>query len=218
MTTDDLIQQLGRDLRPVRRLLPSWQRAAVWLACGVVYVVAVAIVGWFRRGGLGVESTAPYVLQQGALAFTACLAALTAFASVVPGMRSRAIAALSIPLAAIMLALLWGAWRDLEQLGTFGLGRETDWPCVLSITLGGTALWGVASAMLRRGAVLEPRTTSLLAAVAALSLANIEACVSQVHAFTATVIVWHGATAASLMLAVIMVGPWVLVRRPSDVR
>jgi hypothetical protein len=218
MTTDDLIQQLGRDLRPVRRLSPSWQRATVWLACGVVYVVAAALVGWFRRGALGVEAAAPYVLQQGALAITACFAALAAFASVVPGIRSRATAALSIPLAAIMLALLWGAWRDLEQVGTFGLGRETDWPCVLSITLGGTALWGVASAMLRRGAVLEPRTTSLLAAVAALSLANIEACVSQSHAFAATVIVWHGATAASLMLAVIMVGPWVLVQRPSDVR
>ena len=218
MTTDDLIQQLGRDLQPVRRLAPSWRRAAVWLACGVVYVVAVAIVGWFRRGTLGVESHAPYVLQQGALAFTACLAALAAFASVVPGMRSRAVTALAIPLVAIVFALLWGTWRDLEQAGTFGVGRETDWPCVLSITFGGIALWGVASAMLRRGAVLEPRATSLLAAVAALSLANIEACVSQVHAFTATVIVWHGATAAALMLAVTMGGPWVLVRRRRGVR
>ena len=118
-----------------------------------------------------------------------------------------------------MAALLWGTAHDLEQFGTAGLGRETDWPCVVSITLGGLALWGVASAMLRRGAVLEPRATSVLAGIAAVSLANIEACISRVHAFTGTVIVWHGATAASLMLTVIMVSVHgVLVRRPSDVR
>ena len=57
MTTDDLIQQLGRDLRPVRRLSPSWQRAAVWLACGVVYVVAAALVGLVstRRAWCGIS-------------------------------------------------------------------------------------------------------------------------------------------------------------------
>lgn len=216
MTTDDLIQQLGRDLQPVRPLRPSWQRAAVWLACGVAYMVAVASVGWFRRGTLSLESTGPYVLQQAALVFTACLAALAAFASVVPGMRNRALATLAIPLTAIMLALLWGTWRDLDRLGTFGLGRETDWPCVLSIALGGIALWGVASAMLRRGAVVTSRATSMLAALAALSLANVEACLSRVHTFTATVIVWHGATVALLMLAVTLLGPWVLVRRRSE--
>jgi hypothetical protein len=48
--------------------------------------------------------------------------------------------------------------------------------------------------------------------VAAVSLANVEACVSRVHAFTATVIVWHGATAALVMIGFMALGPWVLRR------
>jgi hypothetical protein len=66
--------------------------------------------------------------------------------------------------------------------------------------------------MLRRGAVLQPRVTSMLAGIAAVSLANIEACVSRLHGFTATVIVWHGAAVAVLMLALVLLGPRLLSR------
>jgi hypothetical protein len=212
MKTEDLIHQLGAELRPVRRLLPAWQRAAIWLACGVIYVTAMVTFAWVRRGALGAESDAPYVLQQAMLGLTGILAALAAFASVVPGTASRARAAMVAAIGLMMAALLWGTLRDLQQFGTLGVGRETDWPCVVSITLGGMALWAIASVMLRRGAVREPRLTAALAAVAAVSLANIEACVGRVHVFTATVVVWHGATVALVMLAVTALGPRVLNR------
>lgn len=211
--TDDLIHRLGRELRPVQRLLPPWQRAAIWLACSVMYVAAVVTFAWVRRGALGVESDAPYLLQQTALGLTGILAALAAFASVIPGSASRARAALAAPIGLMMAALLWGSMRDLQQFGTVGVGQETDWPCVVSITLGGLALWAVASTMLRRGAVLDPRLTAALAGAAAVSFANIEACLGRVHVFTATVVLWHGATVALVMAAVVALGPLVLSRR-----
>jgi hypothetical protein len=213
MKTEDLIHQLGGELRPVRRLLPPWQRGAIWLACGVLYVTAVVTFAWVRRGALGAESDAPYVLQQTALALTAVLAALAAFASVVPGTASRARAMLAAPIGLMMAALVWGTIRDLQQFGSVGVGRETDWPCVVSISLGGPALWTVAGIMLRRGAVLQPRLTAALAGVAAVSLANIEACLGRVHVFTSTVIVWHGAAVVLVIAAFVAVGPWVLNRR-----
>ena len=213
MKTEDLIHQLGEELSPVRRLLAPWRRAAVWLACGVVYVAAVVTFAWARRGALGAESDTPYVLQQAALALTGILAALAAFASVIPGTTSRARAALAAPIGLMMAALLWGTMRDLQQFGTIGIGRETDWPCVVSVLFGGLALWAVASAMLRRGAVLEPRLTAALAGVAAVSLANIEACFSRVHVFTVTVIVWHGATVAFFLVGVVALASRVLSRR-----
>jgi hypothetical protein len=67
--------------------------------------------------------------------------------------------------------------------------------------------------MLRRGAAFEPRVTTALAGVAAISLANVEACISRAHAFTATVIAWHGLTIAVLMIALMTLGPRLLVRR-----
>ena len=90
---------------------------------------------------------------------------------------------------------------------------ERCWPCVVSITLGGVALWVAAGMMLRRGAVLEPRQTAMLAGIAAVSLANIEACLGRVHAFTSTVIVWHGATVALVLTAFVVLGPWAFNRR-----
>src|SRR5688500_13650589 len=207
MKTEDLIHRLGRELRPVHRLRPPWQRAAIWLACAVMYVAAVVTFAWVRRGALGAESDAPYVLQQATLGLTGILAALAAIASVIPGIASRARAALVAPIGLLMAALLWGTILDLQHFATVGVGRETDWPCVVSIALGGLALWAVAIAMLRRGAVLEPRLTAALAGVAAVSLANIEACVSRYHAFTATVIVWHGVTIALVMVGVVALGP-----------
>ena len=212
MKTEDLIDELGRELNPVRRLRPPGRRAAVWLLCGGLYVAAMVTIAWVRRGSLGVEANAPYVLQQAALASTGVLAALAAFASVIPGSTSRARVALALSLGVMMVALAWGTLRDVQQFGSAGVGRETDWPCVASITLGGLALWAIAGVMLRRGAVLEPRATVLFAGIAAVSLANIEACVGRVHTFTATVLIWHGATASVLLLGLIALGPWVLGR------
>jgi len=175
--------------------------------------VAVWIYTWIRRGTLGAESAPPYLLQQGALVLMAVLGAVGAFASVVPGAPSRAGVGLLLALVMMMAALMWGTSLDLRQFGTAGIGREADWPCVVSITLGAVMLWMFAVALLRRGAVLDPRTTSVLAGVAALSTANIEACVSRIHAFTGTIILWHGTTAAIVLLGLTMFGPRLLGRR-----
>ena len=206
MQTEDLIRQLGRELAPVRRLAPPWRRAAVWLASGAVYVAAVVLWARVRRGRLGIEAEPWYVVQQAALAAAACAAAVSAFASVVPGSGTRARWALAASVLVMAASLAWATMSDVRELGTLGVGQETDWPCVVSITLGGIGLWMVAAAMLRRGAALDPRLTSLLAGVAALSLANIEACVSRPHAFAITVIVWHGVTSGVVLMALTSLG------------
>jgi hypothetical protein len=52
--------------------------------------------------------------------------------------------------------------------------------------------------MLRRGAPLTPGLTAFLAALGALSVANIEACLTRPHAFALTVLLWHGGTLAAV--------------------
>jgi hypothetical protein len=153
------------------------------------------------------------VLQQLSLLALVYLAALAAFTSAIPAAGNRARRALLIPGGVMLIALIWGVARDLQQLGTLGLGRETDWQCVLSILVGGVVLWGGMIAMLRRGAALEPRTTSVLTAAAALGLINIGDCISKLHRFTATVVVWHGLTVAVVIGVLALCGPLVLTRR-----
>src|SRR4029078_927520 len=127
-------------------------------------------------------------------------AASAAFRSVIPGRPTSGARTVVLVSATVMVgALCGGAVQDIRTEGTLGLGRETDWPCVVSISLGAPALWALAVAMLRRGAPLTPISTSVMVAVRALSVANLEACISRPHAFTGTVIVWHGLTVIVLL-------------------
>jgi hypothetical protein len=118
----------------------------------------------------------------------------------------------------VMAALLWGCIIDVQLRGTLGIGSETDWPCVASISLGGSLLWALGVAMLRRGAPLSPRISSLLAGVAAFSVANLEACVSRSHAFTITVLLWHGMTTALVVAALAYVGGGLIAWRTLETR
>jgi hypothetical protein len=60
--------------------------------------------------------------------------------------------------------------------------------------------------MLRRGAPLTPNLTVGLAALAALSFANIEACLTRPHAFALTGLLWHGGTVAAIATLCALMG------------
>jgi hypothetical protein len=214
MNTEDLIQRLGDDLRRVRPLAPPWRRAATWLACAAAYLSGVVLIAWARRRSL--DGLGSDVAQQGALIATAIAASIAAFASVVPASDRRVLGIPLVPGLLVMGALVWGCVTDIRMLGTLGVGRETDWPCVISISIGGSLLWALGVAMLRRGAPMTPRVSSLLAGVAALSVANLEACLSRGHTFTITVLLWHGMTTAVLVAAFAQLGPGLLIWKRSE--
>ena len=216
MKTEDLIQRLGDSLGPVRPLAPPWRRAAAWLGCAAAYVGAVVLIAWVR--GRSLAGAGADITQQGALIATAVAASVAAFASVVPASNRRALGIPLVPGMLVMAALLWGCIVDVRLQGTLGIGREADWPCVASIAVGGALLWAVGVAMLRRGAPLTPRLSSLLVGVAAFSVANIEACLSRSHTFTITVLLWHGTTTALLVAALAHVGRGLLTWKTLETR
>ncbi|BCS32617.1 hypothetical protein TBR22_A18310 [Luteitalea sp. TBR-22] len=219
MNTDELIQRLGDDLAPVTPLAPPARRAAGWLLGAAAYVGGMAALAVSRHGHAAVTAEPLYVAQQATVVVMAASAAVAAFASVVPGRNRKWLAVPLVPAAVAILLLALGCIGDLHRLGSLGVGAETDWPCVISIAVGGVALWGVAMTMLRRGAALSARTTGALAALAALGAANLEACVTRPHAFTITIVVWHGLTAIVLLAVLSSVAPrvlpWPIVGRPA---
>ena len=211
MKTDDLIERLGTDLRPVRPLASPGRRGAIWLTIAAGYILVVLVTSWFRRGALlGVSTDPVYLLQQFALIAAAVPSAVAAFASVIPGDSRRLRRMPLVAVAIVMLTFVWGMVRDVNIHGIIGVGGETDWPCVVSIVAGGAILWSVAAVMLRRGAPLAPAGTSLLAALAAVSLANVEACMTRSHAFSVTVLVWHGMTSMLVIAVAVALGRHVL--------
>ena len=216
MKTEDLIERLGNDLGPVKPLAAPWRRAAGWLACAAAYLCGVVLFAWAR--GRSLDGAGANILQQGALIVTAASASVAAFASVVPAADRRVLGVPLVPGMLVMASLLWGCIVDVRLQGTLGIGRETDWPCVASISLGGTLLWALGVAMLRRGAPLTPLISSLLAGVAAFSVANLEACVSRSHAFAITVFLWHGVTTALVVAVLAYVGRGLIAWRTLETR
>lgn len=195
MKTDDLIERLGRDATVVTPLPPPARRTVAWLAFGAIYLV-VAVTTVLAMMSRDMAAVTPLsLLQQGLALLTGIAAARAAFISVVPGSNGRARVLPMIAGALWVAALLSASVLDVQASGTLGITAETDWSCVLSMTIGGLVLGAPMLVMLRRGAPMTPWASAFLGGLAAVSLANIEACLARPHLFAMTILLWHGATA-----------------------
>jgi hypothetical protein len=206
MRTDDLIDQLGRDVTVARPLPTPGMRTAVWMIWAVSYLIVVAVMMFAVMSSAGVTPTPLYLVQQSAALVTGILAARAALASVIPGANDRVWVLPAIGVATWAAALLWAGVLDLQASGTLGVTSQSDWPCVASMTVGGLLVGFPLVWMLRRGAPLTPHLTAFLAALAALSVANIEACLTRPHAFALTVLLWHGGTVAAIAALCALMG------------
>ena len=198
MRTDDLIDRLGRNVTVARPLPTPGRRTALWTVWAVSYLIVVALMMFAVMSSAGVTPTPLYLVQQTAALVTGIMAARAALASVIPGSKNRVWVLPAIAGASWGAALLWAGALDLQASGTLGVTSQSDWPCVASVTVGGFLVGAPLAWMLRRGAPLTPGLTAFLAALAALSFANIEACLTRPHAFALTVLLWHGGTVAAV--------------------
>src|SRR5882672_1972289 len=206
MKTDDLIDRLGRDLTVVRPLPTPGMRTAVWMLWATGYLVVVAVMMFAVMSSAGATPTPLYLVQQSAAIVTGIIAARAAFVSVIPGWNNRVWVLPAIGATVWTVSLLWAGVRDLQTTGTLGVTSQSDWPCVASMTVGGLLVGFPLAWMLRRGAPLTPNLTVGLAALAALSVANIEACLTRPHAFALTVLLWHGGTVAAIVTLCALMG------------
>ena len=206
MKTDELIDRLGRDVTVTRPLQTPGMRTAVWMVWALSYLILVAVMMFAVMSSAGVTPTPLYLVQQSAALVTGIMAARAALASVIPGANDRVWVLPAIGVATWAAALLWAGVLDLQASGTLGVTSQSDWPCVASMTVGGLLVGAPLAWMLRRGAPLTPNLTVGLAALAALSVANIEACLTRPHAFALTVLLWHGGTVAAIVTLCALMG------------
>ena len=178
-----LIDRLGTDLVPVRRLLPPWLRTAGWLL--VVVALAVGLLMHYGADPMLRRWAATPDLAWagiGAVA-TAISAAWAAFALGVPGRRA-AWAWLPLP-----GALLWvgasglGCLRTWIAPGTELAGVHQSADCLLFIISFSVPLSALLIVLLRRACPLRPVLTAVLIglASAAASASLLEIC----HSFDA---------------------------------
>ena len=196
-----LIDRLGTELVPVRRLLPPWLRTAGWLLA----VAAIAAVVRMRYGAdpmLRRWAGTPDLGWAGMGAvITAITAAWAAFALGVPGRRA-AWAWLPLP-----GALLWigasglGCLRNWIAPGTHIASMHQSADCLVFIISFSIPLSALLIVLLRRACPLRPVLTAVLIglASAAASASLLEIC----HSFdaAATDLLTH-ALAVAVVVAV----------------
>ena len=185
-TTEDLIQALAADAKPIRRLRPPLMRAAGWLAlfAAVLGVVTLATGAWpemiarLKDQRFAVELTATFI--------TGLAAVIAAFYLSVPD-RSRFWGVLPLPPLLLWLASSgYECYRNWIELGPQGwrLGRSGDcfvFILVMSIPVALALYWA-----LRRAAPLDLTRVLIVGGlgVAALSAATLQFY----HPFDVTVI------------------------------
>lgn len=206
MNTNDLIEDLGRGLKPAVPLWPPGRRAAAWSLGAAVYL-GLFVAGMSAVDAHGGGAGAGFWVSQIAAVVMGLLASRAAFASVVPGLptRSRVWAALA---AGVWLGTLVAASpRDFDWATVLAASHE--WVCVGFIVLGGAPLMWALAVMLRRGAPLNPATTAAFAALAVGALANVGACLSLQHANSAITLAWHGGVVLALVAVAALTGHFV---------
>lgn len=87
--TDDFIEQLARDVRPVAPLQRPWLRAVTWMLGALVYVGVLTLLMTSSRGVTFNTTDWRFLFPQIAAILVSAAAAAAAFASVIPGTSRR---------------------------------------------------------------------------------------------------------------------------------
>ncbi len=191
MDTDTLIRELAGGAQPVRSLARPWVRAAAWLALAVPSALLVMVM-MPGRGDWMSRLLMPRVIGEEAFALaTGILAAIAAFASIVPGYNRKVLFLPIVPLALWLGGLGQGSVREWLQLTSQGFSMRPEWVCLPATIIAGGVPAIAMAVMLRRGAPLTPRLSVMLGGLAAAGLGNLGVCVTH-HAYgNVLVLVWH---------------------------
>jgi hypothetical protein len=214
MDTDEFINCLVADLRPVRPLMRPWTRAMLWLAIALPYVAAVVWSKLMMVDAAQVGADSRFIIEQAATLATALTAAIAAFCSAIPGFDRRLLLLPLAPLGLWLASVGHGCVEDWLQLGAAGLAIRPDWDCLPMATIIGIVPAAAIVAMLRKGAPLYPRLTLALAALAVASVANFGLQFAHVRDASIMVLAWHLGAAAVLSALGGWLGERVLGWRP----
>jgi hypothetical protein len=203
MNTDDLIADLVRELTPVTRLPNPWKRVVSWFAVSLP-TIAVIVVAMGLRSDIEAKLADFWFTAQLLTALvTAVAAAYATFSSSIPG-RASWLTYLPLVPAAAWLGVL-GQQCLLAAPGT--LGWVPDPMCIPAIAMAGAIPAVAIVIMARRGAVLFPFRTALLAGIAASAMGYFALRLFHYEDAALTVLVWQFGSVALLSGLFAVAGP-----------
>jgi hypothetical protein len=209
---DGLIARLAADLRPVRRLAPPWQRAALWLLASVWIGLLLCLFTDWPSLRARLVSAPDMWIGEAAAALTAVLAGLAAMQTAVPG-RSAAWALLPLPTLAVWVGASTAGCLRLSGLpGTVQEPAMHPMVCMQFLLLISAPLSALLTWFLLRACPLRPGLTAALGGLASAGAAV--TLLAMIHPFDATAddLIVHGVAVAIVILATRVAGARVLAR------
>jgi hypothetical protein len=212
-SNDRLVEALGADLAPVRRLAPPGLRVLTWLA--IVGAVALALAMVSDAGAMIHRLMAAPDMGLAAIGstLTAVLAAVAAFQLSLPD-RKAAWALLPLP-----AVLLWigasgmGCLRPWSVADAYPMPPGESAHCLIFILGFSLPLSLILTVMLRRGFSLRPNLTAIVGGLACASAAA--TLLNFIHPYdaAATDLAVHAVAVAIVVLANAIVAGRILMRK-----
>src|SRR5262245_31278177 len=136
-STENLIRRLAHNNAPIQPLARPWIRAMGWLTVSGIYMAIV--VSLMKDHGLPPKWNDPrFILEQVSALAVGLGAAVGAFATIVPGHKSRLLAILVIPVTAWLGTVGEGCIQTWSRLGLRALLSQHDLACFPFIALSST--------------------------------------------------------------------------------
>lgn len=218
MRTNDLIEHLAEDAKPVKRLRSPDIRTIIWLALSLPWVAAVVYVMGVRPD-LGERLTdSRWMIEQSAALLTGVMAAMAAFCAGVPGRPKWEHFLPLLPLAVWLGTLGEGCVEAVLAGGSAGLMLLPDWQCLPGIMMVGFGPAIAMVVMLRRVSPIAPMTTIALGALGAGGLAAVGLRLFHTVDASVMVLVWQAGSVFALTLLAGLLGPKILRWRIAPVR
>ncbi len=172
-----LIERLAGNLTPVRRLIPPWQRALIWLLCVAILAAALTTIANLPALELRFAMAPDLAIAAAGSTMTAIAATFAAFQSAIPG-RSARWSLLPLPPLLVWLgASGFGCLRSWIIPGIATIEPAEMKSCFGFILLLSVPLSVLTILLLRRTWPVRPALTAALAglavAAAAASLLNL---------------------------------------------
>lgn len=218
MRTEDLIERLAADARPVRCLKSPLRRTAVWLAWSLPWVVAIVFIMGLRPDLAARFSDTRWLIEETAALATGLMAAMAAFCAGVPGRPRWEHLMPLVPFAIWLGVLGQGCIQDWMHLGGAGLVLYADWQCLPGIVMIGFGPAVAMAVMILRGSPITPMTTTALGALAAGGVAAAALRLFHQEDGSLMVLVWQTGTVFGLTVIAGLFGKtilrWRLPRMP----
>ena len=161
-----------------------------WLAAAGVGLAGIAFFTTLRPDLAGSFREPRFLVEFTAIAMTATLAALAAFASTVPG-SSASVLVLPVPTALIWLATLGEGCRQAWIAdGGFGPHLTVDWECLPIMLLVTAPPALLIQAILLQEVFVAPARSPLLDGLAVTALGSFGSKLPQMHATSVVVLTW----------------------------